>query len=127
MANPAKLTVTKLALDGSVAQPVADTIDTAGTVPIVPADYGGDMGNLMIEVVEQNVDALTVTVLAGDNPPAVRSGLGNLVVAVAKNTGKVIGPLESARFIQDDGKLNVAFAATTTVSAKVRTYLLPKV
>lgn len=126
MANPTKLTVTSLALDGSVARPTEDVIDTNGTVPIAAADLAGRTGDLILEVVEQNVATLTVKVLAGDNPPSVRSSLGDLSVTIAKNAAKIIGPFESARFMQDDGTVQVSFSEATAASAKVRTYLLPR-
>jgi len=128
MANPAKLTVTDLTLDAATAQPAVDTIDTNGTVPIDADDIdGAAAGRLVIEVVEPNTRALTVKVLAGDNPPAVCSGVGDLEVAVAQNSGKIIGPLESARFMQNDGTIQLTFTGTGgAAAAQVRTYLLPK-
>lgn len=45
-----------------------------------------------------------ITILAGDNPPALASGLGNLVFEVAATTGHAFfGPFESGRFMQSDG------------------------
>lgn len=127
MANPAKLTVTALSVNGSALRGAGDAIDTTGTVPIAAADLGGAMGRLLLEVTEDNVRALTVTIMHGDNPPAVREGLGDLNIAVAKNTTRVIGPLEAARFIQDDGSVNVTFTGTGGAAAcHVRAYLLPK-
>ena len=127
MANPAKLTVTPLTVNGNALRGAGDAIDTSGTVPVAAADYGGAMGRLLIEVTEDNVRALTVTVLHGDNPPAVREVLGDLAVAVAQNTTRVIGPLESARFMQDDGTIQVTFTGTGgAATCHVRTYLLPK-
>jgi hypothetical protein len=127
MANPAKLTVTPLVPGTPPDRPAGSTIDTNGTVPIEVADFGGYGGWLVIEVIESNTRALTVKVLAGDNPPAVRSGLGDLTVAITQNTGKVIGPIETARFAQNDGDIHVSFTGTGgAAAATVRTYLLPK-
>lgn len=127
MANPEALTVTDLTANGSVAQPTADTIDTNGTVPIAAADILGATDRLVLEVTESNVRALTVKVLQGDNPPAVRTGVGDLEVAIAQNACKVIGPLEGARFLQSDGTVDVTFTGTGgAASAGVRAYLLPK-
>ncbi len=58
----------------------------------------------------------TVTVVAGDNPPAVTSGIGDLTV-VGYNQTKLIRIYESARFLQSDGTISVNFtgaAATGT-------------
>lgn len=56
-----------------------------------------------------------VTVKAGVNPPALSAGQGDLVVNCAASTNGIpIGPLESARFLQADGTLNVDIAAAMT-------------
>lgn len=128
MANPAKLTITPLVVNDDIIQGAGDAIDTNGTVPIVAADLGGATNRLLISVTEDNVRALTVTVLHGDNPPAVQQGLGTLTVAMAQAATHIIGPLDSSRFMQNDGTLQVAFAGTGgAATCHVRTYLLPKV
>lgn len=129
MANPANLTVTNLVANDDVAQPVGDTIDTDGTVPILNADLLGASERLIIEVTNDDaVNGLDVTILHGDNPPAVREGVGNLAVAIAASGVAIIGPLEGARFLQDDGDIDVQFATDggANAAATVRTYLLPK-
>lgn len=129
MANPSSLTITDLTRDAAVSLPTAQAIDTNGTVPIAA---GGNTGRLLIEVVNTDDAALTVLVKAGDNPPALRSGLGDLSVALAATGGgatasRLIGPFEAARFCQDDGSINVTFtAATGAPAASVRVYRLPK-
>jgi hypothetical protein len=128
MANPANLTVNDLVVNADVLQGAGDAIDTNGTVPILAADLGGATGRLIFSVTEDNVRALTVTVLHGDNPPAVQQGLGTLTVAVAQNTTKLIGPLDSSRFMQNDGTVQVTFTGTGgAATCHVRAYLLPKV
>ena len=127
MANPASLTVTDLTVNANVARPAGDAIDTNGMVPILAADLGGSTGRLVIEVTEDNVRALTVVIGHGDNPPAVREGLGDLSVSVVQAASRLIGPLESARFIQNDGRVEVTFTGTAgAATCHVRTYLLPK-
>lgn len=127
MANPAKLTVTALAVNGSTLRPAGDAIDTNGTVPIVVADMQGAPGRLLFDITEDNVRALTVTFDHGDNPPAVRSGLDDLDVAVAQNTTRVIGPIDPSQFVQHDGTINVTFTGTGgNATCHVRTYLIPK-
>ncbi len=127
MANPAKLTINTLTANGGFLRPSGDAIDTNGTVPIAAADLGGAASRLLLEVTEDNVRALTVTISRGDNPPAVRSGIGDINVAVAKNTARVIGPLDASQIMQNDGTINVTFTGTGgAATCHVRAYLLPK-
>ena len=127
MANPATITVTALSANSATSLPTAQTIDTDGVVPIA---VGGAMDRLILEVVNGDDAALTVTVKAGDNPPSPLAA--DLAVSLAASGGgatasRMIGPFESARFLQDDGSVNVEFdAATGAPSATVRCYRLPK-
>lgn len=130
MANTASITVTALTPDAAgVAQPTADVLDT-GTAAVTLAAAVGGLSELVILEVKNAAGAannLTVSVLAGDNPPAQRAGLGSLDTVIAQNAVKIIGPFESARFIQDDGKLNVTFTpASGTIGAEIRCYKIPR-
>lgn len=129
MANPASITVTALTANAAASFPSAQTIDTDGTVPMDP---GGKTDRLILLVENAAAAALTVTIKAGDNPPAIMAGQGDLAVSVAASGGgtakRVIGPFESSRFVQDDGTVNVAFlAASSTPNCTVRAYRLPKI
>lgn len=129
MANPANLTVTDLTANDLTAQPVGDTIDTDGTVPILAADLSGATDRLLIEITNDDaVNGLDVTVEHGDNPPAVREGVGSLAESLAASGVGILGPLEGARFLQNDGTLRIAFATDggANAAATVRAYLLPK-
>jgi hypothetical protein len=48
-----------------------------------------------------------MTIMAGDNPPSFRSGLGDLNFTADQVGNFFIGPLESARFKTADGYLKV--------------------
>lgn len=48
------------------------------------------------------------------NPPAFRTGLGDLTISVGATTTVYIGPFDYARFAQSDGSLNIDFDAGTT-------------
>lgn len=127
MANPASITVTACVLNSAVNQPSTQAIDTDGTVPIA---VGGRMDRLILEVINAAAAALTVTIKAGDNPPSpLAADLAISLAATGTATDKrIIGPFESARFMQDDGTVNVAFlAASSTPNATVRAYRLPKI
>ncbi|MGB7925580.1 MAG: hypothetical protein WCF57_20245 [Pyrinomonadaceae bacterium] len=129
MANPTSLTVTDLTANGSVTQPAAQAIDTNGTVPLAAE---GAHDRVLIEVVNADDAALTVTIKAGaESAGAGRAGIGDLAVSLAATGGagdkKIIGPFESARFQQAGGALSVQFAAATGApNATVRAYRLPK-
>lgn len=129
MANPATLTVTDLVANGSVTQPAVNTIDTTGTVP---AAVSGAAERVVIEVVNAAAAALTVKVKAGaEGAGAIRGSIGDVSVALAASGSagdkKIIGPFESARFVQADGKLNVEFTpASGSPNATVRLYRLPQ-
>jgi hypothetical protein len=129
MALLTALTVTDLTANGSVAQPAVNTIDTNGTVPVAIASAHE---RVLLEVINADDAALTVTVESGsEGAGAGRAGIGDLVVALSATGGgtdkKIIGPFEPARFMQADGKLNVTFtAATGAPNATVRCYRLPK-
>lgn len=62
----------------------------------------------------------------GSTPgPAFRSGMGDLVVtAHTASGGGLIGPLESARFAQLDGSINVDFA--TGLTGVLTVFQVPK-
>lgn len=130
MANATAITVTSLTPDtAGVAQPTADVLDTGTAAVTLSADVGGQSELIMLEVKNTAGAAndLTVSVLAGDNPPAQRAGLGALDTVIAQNGTKIIGPLESARFIQDNGKLDVKFTpAAGTIGAAIRCYKIPR-
>jgi hypothetical protein len=131
MANAVAITVNTLVADtAGIVQPTGDTLDTGTVAVTLPAAVGGLSGEVWLEVRNNAATAvnLTVSVLAGDNPPALRAGLGALDTVIAQNATKIIGPLESARFIQDDGSLSVTFTpASGTLAATIRCYKLPKV
>lgn len=56
-----------------------------------------------------------VTVNAGDYPPAIAAGQGNLTGTVVATSGvRFFGPFESGRFLQNDGTMEVDFASGTT-------------
>ena len=130
MANASAITVTDLTPNAAgIAPPTADVLDTGTAAVTLAADVGGQSELILLEVTNNAASAvnLTVTVLAGDNPPAQRAGLGNLATVLAQNAVKLIGPLESARFIQDDGSLSVTFTpASGTLAASIRCYKIPR-
>lgn len=127
MANPANLTITPLAANGAVLQPAVQTLDTNGNIEIV--GVGSMTDRLIIEAINTDNAAATLTFQAGDNPPSHRPT--PLVVALAA-TGdgggadkKIIGPFEAARFVKADGNMDVTLDGTTP-TVTLRIYRLPK-
>lgn len=99
------------------------TIDTGVGTAIVAADTAVITPSGCLEdgfLVVQNTfnGAKVVTLAAGDNPPADSSGQGSLAVSVADGdasyAAEIIGGLESARFLQNNGTLRVTVAANMT-------------
>lgn len=78
----------------------------ANTHVITPT---GPLENMVIIVRNTEGSTNVVTVLTGDDPPALSAGLGNLVLTtIGATTGDVIlPPLESARFLQNNGTVRI--------------------
>lgn len=76
------------------------------------------LGEYVLVVTNTTASTKTITIKAGDNPPADASGVGDLTVSFGAGDStpvvKTIGPLSSARFIQNDGTVNVDVAASMT-------------
>ena len=73
----------------------ADLPDASGTVATTPADgwviaAGGLSGNRLLLKFLADASGDTVTIAAGDNPPAVRKGLGALAITLAASDVKHI-------------------------------------
>jgi len=93
-------------------------IAAANTHVITP---NGPLEEMVIRVANTEASTNVVTVLAGDNPPAGSEGQGNFVsAAIDATTGIVIlPPLESARYLQDNGTVRI------TVEAGMTGFILP--
>ena len=64
----------------------------------------------LIRVTQTDGAAHDFILRAGDNPPALRAGQGDLTVEVAATTGvQYFGPFESDKYLQDDGSLSIDF------------------
>lgn len=64
----------------------------------------------------------TVTFKGGDRYPAQRADLGDLIITLAANDGRVVA-VETSRFLQNDGTINVIPSTTGLVITVV---MLPK-
>lgn len=71
----------------------------------------------LIRVAQTSGAAKNIIVRAGDYPPALASGQGDLTVQVAATSGvQYLGPFESGRFLQGNGSLEVDFESGFTGS-----------
>lgn len=114
------VTITTLALNGGVAEPSGTTITPANGASIAA---GGDTRKLLIRVTNTHTSDHTVTIRAGANPPAFRSGIGDATITVPASTGVRYITVESARFAQADGSIWLDF--DTGMTGKVMAFCLP--
>jgi hypothetical protein len=90
----------------------------AGTTADPTNDHSVDLGGYPLEEFRfefrnTNASNRTATIKAGANPPAASAGQGDLVITVPATTGDMtVAGLESARFIQADGKIYIDLEAS---------------
>lgn len=79
----------------------------------------------LIRVTNTEGSTNVVTVRAGDYPPALAAGQGDLTVTVAATTGvQYLGPFESGRVLQGNGSMEIDFE--TGMTGAIDVLLLPK-
>jgi hypothetical protein len=85
----------------------------ANTHVITPT---GPLEEMVIMVTNTEGSTNAVTVKAGDNPPAQSAGLGDKTfTTIDATTGAIIlPPLESARFLQNNGTVRITVEAGMT-------------
>lgn len=108
------ITVAALTPNSSIADPAGTAVDPTNGMVV----SGIPLEELVLEINSTFAGAKDFTVLAGDSPPALDAGQGNLVVTLNAAVG-LVGPFTSGRFSQSDGTLlvDVAAAATGTIKA----------
>jgi hypothetical protein len=97
---------TQLVMDSYVTPATATTLNSSSGMQITASK-----DNRLILLVANTAAAagLNVTVEKG---VYFRSGLGNLTLTIPKASTRLIGPLESSRFEQADGKIYIAINNT---------------
>ncbi len=95
----------------------ADTDDAAGTVATTVADgwaiaVSGPAERYLLKFVADG-SGDTVVITAGDSPPAILAGLGNLSITLAASDVKYI-VVEGARFLQNDNTIVATCGDTGT-------------
>lgn len=133
MANATAITVNELTANGGIALPTADVLDTGtAAVTLRAALAGKGFDRLCVIIKNTGAQNLGVVAKAGDYPPAQRAGLGDLTVQATLAAGAtwVLGPVESARFMQTDptaGGLDFTFTpASGTIGVNITLLRLAK-
>jgi hypothetical protein len=99
---------------GSTVDPAGTAIVAANTHVITPTKRSG---KLLIRIRNTTAAAKVFTVVAGDSPPANAQGQGNLTMSLADGSTTAVDGwlcLESARFMQNDGTIQITVASATT-------------
>jgi len=94
-----------------------------GTVAATPADgwviAAGDRdGDILLVKFVADGSGDTVIVLAGDDPPALKKGQGNLTITLGASVAHVVA-LEAARFMQNDGTIKATCTDAGTLCEAV--------
>ncbi len=97
--------------NGSVDEPTGVTADPTNNHVVDISGFGTDRLLLAVDITTTD---RVVTIKAGDQPPAIAAGQGDLAVTCTAGTRKWIGPVESGRFAQNDGTLEIDLAASST-------------
>jgi hypothetical protein len=107
--------LTDLTAATSTADPAGTTADPTNGHTVT----GARPEVVVLRVKNTTAGSLNAIVRAGSQPLATASGQGDLTVAVGAGATVFIGPLESARFLQNDGSLSLDLQAgfTGTVTA----------
>lgn len=108
--------------------PNSNLEDPAGTTTVVAPTNNMQISDAVPELTVLRVvntgAEQDITIKAGDNPPALAAGQGDLVVTVAATTGvEFIGPFESGRFLQSDGSVLIE---AETVDATITAFRVPR-
>ena len=100
---------------GTVADPINDHV--------VTVDF--PLEELVLRFTNTNGSDRVATIVAGDSPPALGSGVGNLDITVLAASGDMtVAGLESARFMQSDGTIQIDLAAS--YAGAVRAFRVPR-
>lgn len=103
--------------------PNGELTNPAGTAVSSGAGNGGEIANAIpeqtvIRVANASGGAGTVTVLAGNNPPALAAGLGSVTSAsIANGASTFLGPFESGRFLRSTGSMIIESSVAVTLTA----------
>ncbi len=101
---------------GGTANAIVATAAADGWIVSPPSGVAFD--ERLVVILGSDGTGGTVTFKAGDRYPAQRADLGDLVITLAANDGRVI-QIETSRFLQNDGTINVIPSTTGLVISVV--------
>lgn len=105
------VTYSSLAANSNLSDPAGTTLDATNDHVIAAAKPE----LTILRVTNTNGTDRIITIKAGDSPPALAQGLGDLAVTVAATSGvQWLGPFESGRFLQSDGTMEIDVVASHT-------------
>lgn len=104
------VTITSAALHTATNTPAGTTINTTNGAYLTPSK----VSRLLIRCTNTITNATkVVTIKAGDSPPALAQVIGDLALTVPQS-GDIVFTIESARFMQSDGVINIDFGTGMT-------------
>lgn len=121
MAARTDIPITALTAQASTADPAGTNVDATNNMNCA----AGSQTNRLVFRIHNTTNApKEVDFLAGVKPPAETSGIGQLAITPASASTVWVGPLESARFAQADGSININIASGMT--GTITAFRLPK-
>ena len=103
---------------GGTANAIVATAAADGWIVSPPS--GENLGARLVFILGSDGSGGTVTFKAGDRYPAQRVDLGDLIITLAANDGRVV-VVETSRFLQNDGTINVIPSTTGLVLTAIVT------
>lgn len=103
---------------GGTANAIVATAAADGWIVSPPS--GENLGDRLVFILGSDGSGGTVTFKAGDRYPAQRVDLGDLIITLAANDGRVV-VVETSRFLQNDGTINVIPSTTGLVLTAIVT------
>lgn len=104
------ITTQQLVRNGSILKAAGTAVDQPNGMVITKAKFK----KLSLEVANSAGSPFNIILRAGVYPVASMQAQGDLTIAVTNATTRLIGPLDSAKFAQADGSLNIDFGAGFT-------------
>jgi len=91
------------------------TVITDAAANVFSITAGGRHGDRLLLIFEADASGDTVTIVAGDRPPAQRADLGTITVVLAASDIRGVC-VEAARFLQDDGTIRATCTDNGTLA-----------